>query len=213
MAGLAAGTTRSRMTHLRHGWLQPSQGKSIVRLSLKRDPCPVRERSLPALRRAWTDSRPLRSRLRRGARRSLPPRLPVRASVGRALSRVASAAYERSRPRAAGVSAPRAHSDWGARFSIDAIASGLPHTLHAAGVELPVLFSPSRTAPGWETGRAARWWAEGKFTSLKRLSPVDGTATYQTSPPTSDGLVPTDGRAPTKPRNRAIPRQGLVSKP
>ena len=27
------------------------------------------------------------------------------------------------------------------------------------------------------------------------------------------GLFPTDGRAPTDPRNRAIPRQGLVSKP
>src|SRR5262249_36116842 len=148
MAGLAAGTTRSRTTHLRHGWLQPSQGKSIVRLSLKRDPCPVRERSLPSLRRAWTDSRPLPSRLRRGARRSLPPPLPGRASVGRALSRVASAAYERSRPRAAGVSAPSADSDWRARFSIDAIAYGLQHSLHAAGIELRVLFAPYGTAPG-----------------------------------------------------------------
>ena len=27
------------------------------------------------------------------------------------------------------------------------------------------------------------------------------------------GLFRTDGRAPTEPRNRAIPRQGLVSKP
>src|SRR5262249_38005199 len=151
MAGLAAGTTRSRTTHLRHGWLQPSQGKSIVRLSLKRDPCPVRERSLPALRRAWTDSRPLRSRLRRGARRSLPPRLPVRASVGRALSRVASAAYERSRPCAAGVRAPRApraDSDSRARSNSDAIAYGLHHSQHAAGIALRVLFAPYGTAPG-----------------------------------------------------------------
>src|SRR5215467_14371733 len=72
---------------------------------------------------------------------------------------------------------------------------------------------PTERRRGSRRAGAAGWWAEGKFTSLKRLSPVDGTATYQTSPPTSDGLVPTDGRAPTKPRNRAIPRQGLVSKP
>jgi hypothetical protein len=32
---------------------------------------------VPTLRGAWTDSRPLRSRLRRGARRPLPPPVPV----------------------------------------------------------------------------------------------------------------------------------------
>src|SRR5262249_16673380 len=56
---------------------------------------------------------------------------PVRASVGRALSRVASAAYERSRPRAAGGSGPSTDSDWRARFSIYAIPHRLPHNLTA----------------------------------------------------------------------------------
>jgi hypothetical protein len=42
-------------------------------------------RAVSALRRARADPRPFRSGLRRGARRPLPPALPVRASVGRAL--------------------------------------------------------------------------------------------------------------------------------
>jgi hypothetical protein len=45
--------------------------------------------AVPAVRWAWTDPGPLRPRLLRGAWRSLPPALSVRASVGRAVWRVA----------------------------------------------------------------------------------------------------------------------------